>query len=380
MEVQQPGVQQPGLAPPGTQKPSNWLKGVATGILVAVAAAWIYDQVKANFPALNLRPLWVTAPSTKDVIEPPAGKPIHVDSEKKPEAPPRVVTRIVVPNLVGMDVETAFRILEGLGLQVRRQDGGDRATAGWVESQTPGAQQLADAGGTVSLGVKVPEAWSQEGQAPPQTLVQVAPPTPVAPPVGVAPSYPQRIVVAPVPFPAPYHRPYLRAPGPQFPAQRPLAVPYDRTRSYDPNPRHRTYSNPSYHQPITHSPGLQSPYRAPSPQRPYQRQYSPQYRPQSRPQFRPQPNYQPRPQYRLQPSYRPQPQYRPPVYQPRPQYRQEYRQPTSPQYQQRRPQYQPKPYSPNRTYAPSPHNSYRSAPPRTSRPGRPPGSYRRHGS
>lgn len=331
MEVQQPG--------------SAW-RGIFSGILIAVVAALVCEVVKANVPGLNLVPAWVHAPSTKDIIEPPAGKPNVIASEKKvprPPAPSPQAAGVAVPSFVGMDAEAASRMAESLGLQVSWQDGAD--AMGSVESQWPAARQLVEAGSTVILGVRVAESrFADTDPLPP-------PPPPPAPSRVEAP-YPPVVGVPTlrVPVPAPHFY---------------SAFPVPRQRSpYDQSFEKRAYPNPSRHQSVTRSPGPRSPYRTPSLQPQYQPPYRQPYR------LSPQPR-QPRPQYRTQP--RPQPQYRPqPPYRPRPQYP-----------PQSRPQYGPptqtKPYNPSQSYAPSPHNSYRPGYRSPPRPNRPPGSYRRHG-
>jgi hypothetical protein len=224
------------------QRPSSWLMGTATGILIAFLGALAFELFKVNFP------LWPDTPprssAGQDTIEPRLPK-ISVPVSSKPVPKPvemvMVVNRIVVPDLVGMDVETAFRTVEGLGLQAQRRDGGDRSAVGWVETQWPPSQQLADAGDTVSLGVKLPAV--------------VDPPMPDAPPVQEVPrfSQPTAIIPAPSPSPIPYHR-YDRGV---------LSPRYD-DRPGVPNPRYRYR---------TDAPTVRDPLRTgvPSPRYPYSR-------------------------------------------------------------------------------------------------------------
>src|SRR3954447_1957356 len=168
----------------GQQPPSTWMGKLLHGILIALLAAFLYDLFKVKFPALSIPPTWVGAPATKDVIEPKDGPPIHLEPGKKdppPADPPPRVARVVVPSFVGMEIGAAFQIAESLGLQVRREDGADRDAAGSVESQWPTVHQLAEAGSTVSLRVRVSEIrFERSAKAVPEPSL----PTPVpAPPV-----------------------------------------------------------------------------------------------------------------------------------------------------------------------------------------------------
>jgi len=236
------------------------------GILIAILAAFLYDLFKVKFPALSIPPTWVGAPATKDVIEPKAGPPIHVASGKQdppPADPPPRVARVVVPNFVGMEVGAAFQIAESLGLQVRREDGADRYAAGSVESQWPAVHQLAEAGSTVSLGVRVSENRFER-------RAQVVPEPPLPTPVPVPPVR--------VPTPPADSQPWLTVP--RHPRPGSLAAPadlYERRRRDDS---------------IFVVPGKQGPY-SPGPGQPYLMPY-PRRHDQPQPQNQTWPRYQQR--------------------------------------------------------------------------------------
>jgi hypothetical protein len=248
------------------QRPVSGLNRILTGVLIAFLGALSYDLYKEKFVSGNVGGETGRGGSSgTDVIEPVFENTVMVvPSKPRPQPPPPVpvVNRVVVPDLVGMDVETAFRTVEGLGLQVQRRDGADRSAAGWVETQWPPSQQLADAGATVSLGVRLP-AVEPIVQAPP--LVQEAPRF----------SQPIAITTAPAPIPVPYPRYGRGVPNPRYRyrTDAPTVRDRDPLRTGVPSPRYpysRGVPNPNarYRRNL---PDLQDPLQTgvPNPRRQY---------------------------------------------------------------------------------------------------------------
>jgi hypothetical protein len=220
------------------QRPVSGLSKILTGVLIAFLGALSYDSYKEKFVLGNVggEPGRGRA-SGMDIIEPKLENTVVlVPSKPTPEPPPPVpaVNRVVVPNLVGMDVETAFRTLEGLGLQVQRRDGADRSAAGWVETQWPPSQQLADAGAIVSLGVRLPEEVVE------QPVVQTTPP-----PVQEVPRFRTPTVVTPGSGSYSY-RPPLVLPNPYRRPGTFVPPPYDSARGRTRNPQHQPQYQPRY--------------------------------------------------------------------------------------------------------------------------------------
>jgi hypothetical protein len=213
---------------------------LVTGVLIAFFGAYSYDLLKTHYPSLGSNiellipflkrvsdppqtpsgerpPAPVAAPSGSSV--PPPEPVVFVPPEPVQPAPPNRAPggRVVVPELVGKDVETAFRILEGLGLQALRSDGADRHAAGWVTAQWPEGQRLAEVGAIVSLDVGFREGDAMPVQGPPTQ--GVPPPDFPAPVTAIAPagsSFHDREWVVLNPNPKRPSRPAVPEPRPEI--------------------------------------------------------------------------------------------------------------------------------------------------------------------